>query len=87
MEEEKICSIHNKPLKQGKGGSWYCSTPVKKDNKGNIVEWCETRYFDELPEVKKFAKKAEANVEVQFIMDNLERIVELLEEIKEAVKK
>ena len=84
--EPKICEIHQKELKQGKGGSWVCATPVKKDSKGNVLEWCETRYFEEPPEVKKFAKKAEQNTETQFLMDVWQRIEERLGEIVELLK-
>ena len=35
-----ICPTHNKELKRGKYG-FFCPTPITKDSKGNVVEWCD----------------------------------------------
>jgi len=35
------CAVHNKPMKQNRGGYWYSPTPVAKSADGKtVLEWC-----------------------------------------------
>lgn len=35
------CPTHQKPMKRGKGGSYFCATPISKSPDGStVLEWC-----------------------------------------------
>lgn len=36
------CKFHNdKELRTGKSGRLFCPTPITRDSKGKVVEWCD----------------------------------------------
>ena len=70
---EKTCKTHNKPLRSGINGSWYCST---KDD-SSPTGWCQTREFDNQP---KNAPISEPNGKEQFGL--LKEVIKLQEGLK-----
>lgn len=44
------CALHHKPMKMGRGGSYFCATPIQKSPDGKtVLKWCD--YTDDQEEL------------------------------------
>ena len=41
--EDPLCPTHNRPMKMGKGGSWYCPVKVADDDGTGRPVYCKQR--------------------------------------------